>query len=301
MFQDKKVGELMTNEILKAFEEDLIADGKAKQTIISYVGDVRDFLKWLNNKDVKFEGSIKRFFITQYKDYLQNEKYAVDTVNKKINSLACFNQFLVREKYTQDLVVFSKDKIKVAKGSEGEVEIFSDEEIERILFYLESKEVSLRNKLIVHILLYTGVRAGELVGITISNIDFLTSHLKVIGKGGKMREIPIKNELLTLIKRFIETERKENKFSDSEYLLISQRAEKLDRDTVNKVLNSIGKEIKIKIYPHKFRHTFCSMLIAKGVAITTVSEIAGHSNIQTTMDYYINTSKKEKEAAVNLL
>ena len=40
----------MTNEILKAFEEDLVADGKAKQTIISYAGDVRDFLKWLNNQ-----------------------------------------------------------------------------------------------------------------------------------------------------------------------------------------------------------------------------------------------------------
>ncbi len=291
----------MSKEILEAFEEDLVADGKAKQTIISYVGDIRDFLKWLKNKEVVFEGNIKRFFITQYKDYLQNQKYAIDTINKKINSLAWFNQFLVREKYTQDLVVFAKDKIKIAKGSEGQVDIFSDEEIERILFYLENKAISLRNKVIVHTLLYTGVRAGELVGIKISNIDFLTSHLKVIGKGGKMREIPVKIELLSLIKGYLETERKENKFRDSEYLLISQRSERLDRDTINKVLNNIAKEIKIKIFPHKFRHTFCSLLIAKGVAITTVSQIAGHSNIQTTMDYYINTSKEEKEAAVNLL
>ena len=82
--------------ILIAFEEDLLADGKAKQTIISYVGDARDFLKWLNNKEVKFEGNIKRFFISQYKDYLQNKKYAIDTINKKINSLACFNQFLLK-------------------------------------------------------------------------------------------------------------------------------------------------------------------------------------------------------------
>ena len=292
---------ILNNDILKAFEEDLVADGKAKQTIISYTGDARDFLKWLNNKEVKFEGNIKRFFITQYKDYLQNEKYAIDTVNKKINSLACFNQFLLREKYTHDLVVFAKDKIKIAKGSEGQVEIFSDEEIERILFYLENKAVSLRNKVIVHTLLYTGVRAGELVAIKICNIDFLTSHLKVIGKGQKMREIPLKAEILTLIKEYLDTERKENKFRDSEYLLVSQRSEKLDRDTINKVLNRIAKDLNIKIFPHKFRHTFCSLVIAKGVAITTVSQIAGHSNIQTTMDYYINTSKEEKEAAVNLL
>lgn len=289
-------------EILFKFEEDLVEDGKAKMTIVSYVGDVKDFLKWLNNKGVVFGGSISRFYITQYKDHLMENKYAIDTINKKVNSLSSFNHFLIREKYTQDLAVYSKkDKIKVAKGSEAEVEIYTDQEVERILFHLENKKINLRNKLIVHILLYTGLRVGEVVNIKITDIDFLTSHLKVVGKGGKMREVPIKSELLSLIKFYMETERKDHKLNGSEYLLLSQRSESLDRDTINKVLNRIGKELSIKMYPHKFRHTFCSMLISKGVAITTVSKIAGHSNIQTTMDYYVNTSREEKENAINLL
>ena len=80
-------------EICIAFEKDLVADGKAKKTIISYVGDVREFLKWLNNKGVVFEGNISRFYITQYKDYLIENKYAIETINKKVNSLSSFNYF----------------------------------------------------------------------------------------------------------------------------------------------------------------------------------------------------------------
>ena len=297
-----EVSEEMDKKILAEFEEDLSGDGKAATTITSYVGDIRGFLEWIKTKGIDFMGNINRFFISQYKDHLIEEGYAIDTINKKINSLSSFNHFLIREEYTKDLVVHpNKDKIKVARGSEGEVDIFSDEEVEKILFYMENKEVSLRNKLIIHILLYTGIRAGEIISIKTANIDFLTSHLKVIGKGGKMREVPIKAELLNLMKEYLDTERKDHRLNGSEYLLLSQRASRLDRDTINKVLNKIGKELNVKVYPHKFRHTFGSLLLRKGASITTISNILGHSNIQTTIQHYINISKEEKENAINLL
>ncbi|MCM3625645.1 tyrosine-type recombinase/integrase, partial [Brevibacillus borstelensis] len=54
-------------------------------------------------------------------------------------------------------------------------------------------------------------------------------------------------------------------------------------------------------YPHKFRHTFASRLIKKGVPLTTVSKLAGHSHITTTANFYINTSRQDKEQAVALL
>lgn len=294
----------MSDKILQSFKQDLMIDGKATKTVISYTGDIRTFLEWLEIREVQFQGNLQRFFITQYKEYLLEKKYAIDTINKKINSLASFNDYLIRKEYTSTKVVFPrKDKIKIAKGSEGEVEVFSYSEIERVLFYLENKDkVSLRNKLIVHMLLYTGVRASELINIEISNIDFLTSHLIIRnGKGGKMREIPIKGELLALIKEYLDTERKQQKFKESPFLFISERSKKMDRDTTNKVLKRIGRDLKIKMFPHKFRHTFATLLIQKGVNITTVSSILGHSNIQTTVLFYVNTSREEKQQAVNLI
>lgn len=97
------------------------------------------------------------------------------------------------------------------------------------------------------------------------------------------------------------TERKTHKFAESEYLLLTQRAKKMDRDTVNKLLNKHGEYLGITMWPHKFRHTFCTRLLKVGVPLTTVSKLAGHSSIQTTSAFYINTSRQEKIEAVDLL
>lgn len=180
--------------------------------------------------------------------------------------------------------------------------MFSEEEVEKILFYIQDeKNASIRDKMIVYMLLYTGVRVSELVSIKLRDIDFFTRELRIIGKGGKYREIPLKQEVIETIKEYMETERKQNKFKESSYLILTQRAGRAHRDAVLKMLKRIGKKLGIKMYPHKFRHTFCSMLLKRGVPITTVSKLAGHSNIRTTSDYYINTSKKEKREAVELL
>ncbi|WP_418223628.1 tyrosine-type recombinase/integrase [Clostridium isatidis] len=57
----------------------------------------------------------------------------------------------------------------------------------------------------------------------------------------------------------------------------------------------------MKMKPHKFRHTFCTRLIRKGVDLTTVAKLAGHANIQTTAQFYINTSREDKQRAIDML
>lgn len=170
------------------------------------------------------------------------------------------------------VVDLRKDKIRLAHGSEQEVDIYSESEIERIIFYIQDpSKVSIRNKLIVLLLLYTGIRVSELVSIKIKNLDFLTMQLNVIGKGGKIREVPLRPEVVEVAKEYLATERNHNRFSGSEYLLLTQRSGKMDRDAVNKLLNKYGEYLAINIRPHKFRHTFCTRLIKLGVPLTTVS------------------------------
>ncbi|CFJ40161.1 phage integrase family protein [Mycobacterium tuberculosis] len=75
----------------------------------------------------------------------------------------------------------------------------------------------------------------------------------------------------------------------------------MHKDAVNTLLEGLEKQLAFKLYPHKFRHTFCSRLLKRGVPLTTVSKLAGHAHIQTTAHYYINTSRQDKEQAVALL
>lgn len=289
--------------IQSAFENHLWEDGKGSATIASYTGDIKGFIQWLEEKKMAFAGKLTRISITSYRKYLLDSNYSVNTINKKINSLHSFNHFLMSQGLCHEKVVHpNKDKIKVAQGSEAEVVVFSEDEVERLLFYLENKEqVALRDKTMIYILLYAGLRVGELVNLKIQDLDLLTMSLKVVGKGGKYREVPLKPEVAETIKDYLESDRKDSPYATSEYLFVTQRSGKMDPDTVNKVLKKLGQTLKLKIFPHKFRHTFCTRLLKKGVDLTTVAKLAGHANIQTTASYYINTSREDKQEAVGLL
>ena len=295
--------EILAEKIVTDFEEALVADGKAPKTIESYTGDIRTFIDWLESKGNIFTGNLKRFHITSYRNYLVQNNYEINTINKKLNSLQSFNQFLMESNYLVEKIVdLKKDKVKLAAGSEKEVEVFTDGEIEKLLFYIRSEEVTSRCRLIFLLLLYTGVRVSELVNVKLRDIDLLSMNLTIAwGKGGKRREVPLKGDVVESIKEYLQGERKDNKFVDSEYLILTNRSAKMDRDAVNKLLERMESKLSIRMHPHKYRHTFCTRLLKRGVELTTVAKLAGHSSIQTTASFYINTSQKDKRNAVELL
>ncbi|MEK3798628.1 tyrosine-type recombinase/integrase [Peribacillus sp. FSL H8-0477] len=284
------------------FEKWLFAEGKAVKTTESYVGDVKGFQAYLQER-LKDIPVLSRFSFVRYKEHLMKEGYAVSTINKKINSLKVYNDFLrTKGVVHESFIQLKRDRIKIAVGSEESVDALSEEQVEKLLFYVENRnKVSTRNKLIVYLLLYTGVRVSELVGIQLGDIDFLTSHLKVVGKGGKRREIGLRQDVLRIVRQYMKEERSESVFHHSGYLLVSQRAEKLHRDAVRDWLAKISKELGFDMYPHLFRHTFCTRLLKKGVDLTTVSKLAGHSSVNMTAKFYIQTTRKEKMDAVQLL
>ncbi|MCM3567003.1 tyrosine-type recombinase/integrase [Neobacillus mesonae] len=290
-------------DLVKEFEDHLFQNGIAPKTIESYKTDVRLFHDYIQANGVRDVTQLKRFYVTNYKEWLQDGGYAIATINKKINSLQAYNLFLMKKQYLKEQVVhLGKDRVKIATGSQKEVDVLTDEQVTRLLFYVQDRSlVTKRNELIVMMLLYTGVRVSELCQIRLEDVDFLTNELAVYGKGGKHRQIPLRNDLVENIREYLKRERSQSKFADSRYLFVSQRTEKLARDSVNTMLEGIAKQVGFKIYPHMFRHTFCSRLVRKGVDLTTVSRLAGHQSVLTTSQFYVSSSRKEKLEAVNLL
>ncbi len=289
-------------QVIEDLKISLVEDGKSSKTIESYVGDIKAFIEFLGDKGAEFNGTLQRFYVVSYKNFLVESNYEVATINKKINSIHALNRYLVATGAMKEIVVEnSKDRIKIAYGSEKQVEVYSDKEVERILFYIQNEEnVSKRNKVIVMLLLYTGVRVSELCSIKIKDIDFLNYSIKIYGKGGKFREVPLKFDLADVIKEYIKD--RDYNVKDSEYLVIGQRGA-LKRDAINTMLERLTKDIGMvnKLKSHTFRHTFCTRLINRGVPISTVSKLAGHSSVDTTATFYINSSREEKLKAVNLL
>nr|WP_259473587.1 tyrosine-type recombinase/integrase [Clostridium estertheticum] len=241
-------------KIVEEFKIHIMEDGKSTNTIQSYVGDVTGFLKYLRTMNVGFDGVLKKFYITSYKNHLIDNSYELATINKKVNSIGAFNNFLIAKEYMQENVIdLKKDRVKIAVGSEHQVEVYSDNQLERLQFYIQnSKKVSLRDKMIIQILMFTGVRVSEFCDIKLKNIDFLLSQNKIIGKGGKVREVPVKFEVMYTIQECI-SERNNNSYKDSEYIILGQRGA-IQRDAVNTLLekHTVMGSFEMKLNPHTF-------------------------------------------------
>jgi len=292
-------------QILADFRQYLLDDGKADRTVQSYVTDVFHFMSRVTEANPKSLSELTRQDVTMFRSHMVEKAFKPATVNKAVNSLSCFCHWLQvtgNHPEGQKLVDPKRDRVKVAAGSEGEVSVFTDWEVERIMSYIaDPTTTSQRNRLIIHLLRYTGCRVSELVNIQITDVAFILNSVTLHGKGGKLREVPIRSDVVELIKNYLKGERKQSQFSDNPYLLVSQRSAKLCRDAVATMLEQIGQTLAIEINPHKWRHTFCSRLVHQKVPLTTIAKLAGHASINTTSSYYVNTSRKDKEAAVDLL
>ncbi len=289
---------------IQAYENYLISEGKADKTVQSYLADVCGFAAYLATVNITAAARLQRQHVVAYRQQLLSRNCRPATVNKAVNSLHSYTNWLIASGILpaqQPLVRPAQDRIKIARGSETNVDVLTDAEIKALVDHVSAPGVSLRDRLIVHFLLYTGVRVGELCGTKICDLDLLTGQLKIIGKGNKYREVPLRPDLVTLIQEYLNNERASSKHAASTYLFVSQRSESLNRDTVNTVLEKLGSATGLRLYPHKFRHTFCSRLIAAGVPITTVSELAGHSSVDTTAHFYVNISREQKQQAISLL
>ena len=293
------------NRMNEDFAKWLTDRGLAEKTIASYTSDVKGYHRYVEQKTAK-EGQghqLTRFHFLRYRDALVEERRAIATINKKINSLKVYNDYLNEKGIIEETYVdLKRDRIRVASGSDNQVTALSEREVERLLFFLEdTKKVSTRNKLAVYLLLYTGVRVTELVSIRLSDIDGLTHTLTVKGKGGKVREISLRHDVMTLIDKYVKGERIQSRHRTSEYLLLSQRGGKLHRDAIRDWLAKVSDDVGVHLHPHLFRHTFATRLIRKGVDLTTVSRLAGHASVNMTAKYYIQTTKEDKRNAVEKL
>ncbi|MEK4712037.1 tyrosine-type recombinase/integrase [Sporosarcina sp. FSL K6-5500] len=281
----------------------LMEDGKSPKTVESYGNDVKQFQLYLEVKASNESEPLSRFSFVRYKQALLDGNFKPSTINKKINSLKVYNDFLFSHNHVKETFIqLKRDRVQIASGSERMVQALNDKEVERVLFYIQDEsKVSIRNRLIVYFLLYTAVRVSELVGIKLNDMDLLRQTLMIRGKGGKVREISLRRDLIDLMQLYRQGERQETKYQDSDYLFVSQRSQKMHRDAVRRWLALISEDIGIKLHPHLFRRTCATLLLKRGVPIVTVSKILGHHSVDMTSSMYIQTSRQDKQDALDLL
>ncbi len=158
-----------------------------------------------------------------------------------------------------------------------------------------------RDYAILNVLVFTGVRLRELVGLDLSRIDFESRTIRVIGKGSKERIIPLNELVVKALHDWLDVR---SPAEPSDPAVFPNRFGR--RISTRGVENLVEKYVKAagiskaKISPHKLRHTFATLLHMKGVDIVEIQALLGHSSITSTQIYTHVSSAKLKSAVKKL-
>ncbi|MCT4794807.1 tyrosine-type recombinase/integrase [Exiguobacterium alkaliphilum] len=254
----------------ESFRRFLYEQGRQPSTIASYVAEVE-----------KFSGRgtfSSREDILSYKQWLLDQGRKAATINKFLNAMTAYNDFLMAQGKLDRRWIYWSDRIKVAQGSH-QVDVLTEEEFRRVQQVLPS--LSYRNQSLIHLLLYAGLRASELVELRLWQIDWIGRSIEVHGKGDKVREVPLREDTLRCIRQYVEEDRKKHRQAvESPYVFLSQRGERLTRGGLSDVLRALDTNVGRHLYPHLFRHTFATRLTQKHVDITVISRLLGHHSIE---------------------
>lgn len=260
----------ITNELIHSFKTYLIEEEKSENTIEKYIRDVTFFMIWLNDQEVT------KILALEYKKELC-EKYAPASVNAAISSLNSFFAFTgwheirIKALKIQRQIFSNKDK-ELTKA-----------EYERLLIAAKSKENE-RLYLLMQTICSTGIRVSELRFVT---YEAVKKGQAVISCKGKMRTIFLPKELCRMLKKYIT----EQGIKDGS-VFVSRNGKPLDRSYIWKMLKNLCESAgvsKDKVFPHNFRHLFARTYYSLQKDIVRLADILGHSSVETTRIYTIET------------
>lgn len=255
------------------------------ETKRAYTRDINLFFAHVKKDPIE----VTKLDIISYLNELKKQKKSSASIWRMLSSVRSYLKFL----YSMESIVKSPDQIFGSlnlptlrrKDESG----LNDSETRKIVLALKNniQKSGFADRLIIFLMLYNGLRRGEVCGLNVGDVAKNSDGhwmLRILGKGSKIRTIPIHGEVAKAIANYsVVTKHKSN----DEPLIMSKNRKRLNGQDIYNVVKRYQKLAKIgrKIHPHMFRAKFVSMALESGVPITSVQADVGHSSIETTAMY----------------
>ena len=263
-----------------------IEQGLSQNTIEAYIHDTGRYISFLVSKGLTSPDEATKDTVDIFAESLRKQNLTRNSISRNFAAVKSYHNFLLNEKLTD---INPTETFKFSIPRRILPEVLSIEETVRIIEAPDlSKKYGLRDRAMLEFAYATGVRVSELISVTIQNISFKESIVRIFGKGSKERLVPIGETAKKFITEYLNNGRNlkaGNKSKDC--IFLNPRGLPLTRMGFWKILRkyTILAGVTKHVSPHTLRHSFATHLLEGGADIRVIQELLGHANISTTEIY----------------
>ncbi len=267
--------------------------GLARNTIISYRGDLNSYMNFITSINIDALSKITKNDIINFMLNQKDKGISANSIARRLAAVRMFHRFLARERILKNDPAGLIDSPKLWKRIPDTLSL---SEVDTLIARPDIRDKQgMRDKAILETLYATGMRVSEAVNLKVDNVNLDIGFLRCIGKGNKERVIPLGKKAIHSIQRYLKISRPHLlKKKESEFLFLNRFGKKISRQSLWKIIKRYAKEARIKkpIKPHTLRHSFATHLLERGADLRSVQEMLGHSDISTTQIYtHINKDR----------
>jgi site-specific recombinase XerD len=241
----------------------------------AYRVDVEEFAAWLRSRRIDLD-EVDARVLSEYAALLgaarpgrRPRRLAPATIARKLAAVRAFLRSALGTARAPDMS-FAPRRVRRLP------EMPKAREVDAELAALEGDgALALRNRALVELVYSAGLRSAEVVGLDLADVDFEQELVRVRGKGGKERAVPLGEEAAYWVGTYLRDSRPALARGAEDALFLSARGRRLDTSTLRRVLP----------HPHRLRHAFATHLLEGGADLRTIQELLGHSSLSTTQIY----------------
>ena len=298
----------MEMKLFNEYEEHYI--NKSDNTLISYRNSVESYYKFCEEKlELASEEEVIKATtwseVTRWRNTLVKDGLSPYSVNVRISGLRSFFKFLVLTHRINSNPVEEVENVGT-KAVEQHRDYLTEAEFLHLIDVIKTPSgkkqdrfsfTSKRDAFLVGLFVTSGLRISELLSLRVGQIDTETKSVKVVGKGSKLRTVPVSSAVIKLMQEYLEE--RTTVATDCDSLFINIKGGKLSPQGINQNIKKYCERAGIEkhISAHCLRHSFATAMAEKGTPVTKLQMIMGHDDPKVTARYYshMDVSLKEDE------
>jgi integrase/recombinase XerC len=230
---------------------------------------------------------VKPAVVRAYLAHLHGERLARVSAQRALAALRTYFRFLCRER---EIDVNPAAVVPTPRAPKKLPEVLTAPQLAELLEALPATPVGRRDRAALELLYGAGLRAAELVGLDLDDVDLSRRLVRVRGKGGKERIVPFGRIAEQALRAYLPERgawRAAAGSFDDEPLFVNQRGGRLTDRSLRRILNAAVQHVALvhRVHPHTLRHAFATHLLEAGMDLRAIQELLGHASLATTQRY----------------